>query len=176
MKGKIIKTEQGWMVKYEQEYCVGKYNIPSSLTDEKLPLHPDNVQEIEIDSMIFDNIEARIAAYPDVEFETVNMGFGPDDNVLIYAKLIKQEYPEIEGTMALCNDIINKRKMTVVDWLEKAFNDPHKNRPFITKEEFEQAKEMHKQEIIDASNGYTTTELLGVTKGEYYYQETFKKD
>ena len=37
------------------------------------------------------------------------------------------------------------------------------------------AEEMHKQEIIDASNGYTTTELLGVTKGEYYYQETFKK-
>jgi hypothetical protein len=38
------------------------------------------------------------------------------------------------------------------------------------------AKEMHKQEIIDASNGYTTTELLGVTKGEYYYQEKFKNN
>jgi hypothetical protein len=40
--------------------------------------------------------------------------------------------------------------MTSIEWLEKSFNDPYKNRPFITKEEFEQAKEMHRKETIVA--------------------------
>jgi len=52
------------------------------------PLHPKNVEEIENDSKVFDSIEARIAAYPDIEFEIVvdtkiNM-------VTKYAKLIDQ--------------------------------------------------------------------------------------
>jgi len=38
--------------------------------------------------------------------------------------------------------------MTSIEWLEKVFNDPYKNRPFISKEEFEQAKQMHKAERI----------------------------
>ena len=38
--------------------------------------------------------------------------------------------------------------MTSIEWLEKVFNDPYKNRPFISKEEFEQAKHMHKAERI----------------------------
>jgi hypothetical protein len=37
----------------------------------ELPLHPDDVKQIEEDSKTFDNIEARIAAYPDVDFEIV---------------------------------------------------------------------------------------------------------
>jgi len=62
--------------------------------------------------------------------------------------------------------------MTSIEWLIDSLENPKLKWDDIK----EQAKEMHKQEIIDASNGYTTTELLGVTKGEYYYQETFKKD
>jgi hypothetical protein len=67
--------------------------------------------------------------------------------------------------------------MTSIEWLEGQFKIylPSIHQKGL-ENSFEQAKEMHKQEIIDASNGYTTTELLGVTKGEYYYQETFKKD
>lgn len=63
MKGKLIKTEQGWMVG-----TVSKTNICSELS----PLHPDDVKQINADAQVFDNIEARIAAYPDVEFETIN--------------------------------------------------------------------------------------------------------
>ena len=66
--------------------------------------------------------------------------------------------------------------MTSIEWL---LNYMTKNNYFIGNDllqAFEKAEEMHKQEILAASNGYTTTELLGVTKGEYYYQETFKKD
>ena len=62
--------------------------------------------------------------------------------------------------------------MTSIEWLVNVVQSciaPN----YIPKEIIDQAKQMHKQEIIDASNGYTTTELLGVTKGEYYYQETF---
>jgi hypothetical protein len=70
--------------------------------------------------------------------------------------------------------------MTSIEWLAKEL-ESHGDPQYCELEWktldllLEQAKEMHKQEIIDASNGYTTTELLGVTKGEYYYQETFKK-
>jgi len=68
MKGKLHKTEQGWVVKYfdpnkshDIMYC-----------GESLPLHPDDVSQIKEDSLIFDNIDARIAAYPDVEFDIVD--------------------------------------------------------------------------------------------------------
>jgi hypothetical protein len=58
----------------------------------KLPLHPDDVKEIEQDAKIFDNIEARIAAYPDVEFEVQTIAIGTDESDVIdcdVAKLIK---------------------------------------------------------------------------------------
>lgn len=54
MKGKLHKSDSGWVV---------------SFFDKTLPLHPFDVQMIEDQSIVFDNIEARIAAYPDVDFE-----------------------------------------------------------------------------------------------------------
>jgi hypothetical protein len=62
--------------------------------------------------------------------------------------------------------------MKSIEWLfEKLWNEPKDK--FTWHSILDKAIEMHKQEIINASNGYTTIELLGVTKGEYYYQETF---
>jgi len=40
-------------------------------------------------------------------------------------------------------------QQTAVEWLEQKFNDPYNNRPFITKEEFEQAKQMEKEQKIE---------------------------
>jgi hypothetical protein len=40
-------------------------------------------------------------------------------------------------------------KQTAVEWLEQKFNDQYNNRPFITKEEFEQAKQMEKEQKIE---------------------------
>ena len=40
----------------------------------------------------------------------------------------------------------------------------------------EQAKEMHKQEIIDACNEHANNDGLCFDDFEIYYQETFKKD
>jgi hypothetical protein len=64
--------------------------------------------------------------------------------------------------------------MNSIEWLEKSFNDPYKNRPFITKEEFEQAKLLHKQETIEAwEMGRFNIDAIG--SGEEYYNETYKK-
>jgi len=78
MKGKINSTPKGWIVKYfdtteahDVMYCGESY-----------PLHPDDVEQIRKDSLIFDNIEARIAAYPDVDFKILQC------NGIQYAKLI----------------------------------------------------------------------------------------
>ena len=67
---------------------------------------------------------------------------------------------------------------TSVEWLhqeiiKKSVNDPSHNVLSI----LEQAKEMHKQEIMNAANTllYHSTGP-GDTAAEQYYQETFKKD
>jgi hypothetical protein len=65
MRGKLIKTEQGWMVEYKVDE-----NTPIGHKSwwEKILLHPDDVRQINEDAKVFDNIEARISAYPDVDF------------------------------------------------------------------------------------------------------------
>ena len=66
MKGVLHKVDGDWKVSH------ATYNTLSKRwTAGKLPLHPDDVKQIEEDAKVFDNIEARIAAYPDVEFEIV---------------------------------------------------------------------------------------------------------
>jgi hypothetical protein len=65
---------------------------------------------------------------------------------------------------------------TSIEWLweQIPFEFTSKRSAF---EIFEQAKEMHKQEIIDAANTllYHSTGP-GNTAAEQYYTETFKKD
>jgi hypothetical protein len=68
--------------------------------------------------------------------------------------------------------------MTSIEWLETEL----KKIPFVNpKEKFEQAKEMHKQEIIkafDESENYYYQYLINhkpKIDSETYYQETFKK-
>jgi hypothetical protein len=73
MKGELIKTEQGWMVMYAKHA--------------ELPLHPEDVKQINRDAQVFDNIEARIAAYPEVEFDWCVI-VQPDGKGKEYAKLV----------------------------------------------------------------------------------------
>lgn len=71
--------------------------------------------------------------------------------------------------------IKNKMKQTAVEWLEEiAMNG------FITPEDFEKAKEMEKEQIMDAAyfghlKGWVD---CGVENsfGEEYYKETFKSE
>ena len=106
MKGLLTKTDEGWQVSHATyDIAIEKWIAG------KLPLHPDDVKQIQEDSQIFDNIDARISAHPNVEFKIVEV-FNKNDQVgyryVNYAKLIpntnNKEYPELEGTMNLCND------------------------------------------------------------------------
>jgi len=128
MKGKLQKIDDKWFVAYKME--------PDLIaTDGGLvQLHPDDVKQLEEDSLVFDNIEARVAAYPEVNFyfKEVWKQVDGETNITRYAKLGEIEpyvsdnfqigpdgayeheesddYPELEGTNALCEDIIEKRK------------------------------------------------------------------
>ena len=65
MKGRLRKSEGNWVV----DYVVDSENPNAVFTAKTIALHPDDVKQIEEDSKVFDNIEARIANYPDVDFE-----------------------------------------------------------------------------------------------------------
>lgn len=82
MKGILKKTQSGWIVNYD--YTVNKNDWCT------LPLHPADVEQINKDSQVFDNIEARIAAYPEIEFEIVTEWDNGEVGVngLTYAKLL----------------------------------------------------------------------------------------
>jgi hypothetical protein len=86
MKGKIHKKINGqWVViKVNEETppcdSIVEYGI-------EYPLHPDDVKQINRDGQVFDNIEARIAAYPDVEFDWCVI-VQPDGKGKEYAKLV----------------------------------------------------------------------------------------
>lgn len=53
MRGLIEKIDGNWVIKSD---------------DKTYPLHVDDVNQIKADSLIFDNIEGRIACYPNVNF------------------------------------------------------------------------------------------------------------
>lgn len=83
MKGKLFKGEyEQWLVSYEDN------SEPTKETKIKdLQLHPDDVNDILEQENVFDNIEARILSYPDVEFEIVQIK--KMSGVATYAKLKK---------------------------------------------------------------------------------------
>jgi hypothetical protein len=57
---------KSWVVWYNDTPVGGNISFVDSL-----PLHPDDVKQIEKDSLVFNNIEARIKCYSDVEFEII---------------------------------------------------------------------------------------------------------
>jgi hypothetical protein len=61
MKGKLFKSEHGWMISYEEDGVA-----------KGVSLHYDDVDFIDESRFSFDNIEAIIAANPEVEFEIVD--------------------------------------------------------------------------------------------------------
>ena len=61
--------------------------------------------------------------------------------------------------------------MTSIEWLELELLNKRNGTPIIDKALFDKAKELHKQEIIEAYDlGYFGE------NGEQYYQENYKKD
>ena len=63
-------------------------------------------------------------------------------------------------------------KQTAVEWLVENFKDNRFLSAF--EEEINQAKEMEKQQIIDAFNNGYYQETIGYNASEQYYNEQFK--
>ena len=61
-------------------------------------------------------------------------------------------------------------KQTAVEWLFLMINNPNKDQEFANKL-FEQAKEMEKEQIIDA---YDVQWVENIKNGKDYYNEKFK--
>jgi hypothetical protein len=62
-------------------------------------------------------------------------------------------------------------KQSAVEWLEDKILKP----PFNIVKLFEQAKEMEKQQIVDAYDDGNYAYGMGIKEPEQYYNETFKK-
>jgi len=85
MKGKVYKSEdKGWVVKYSftpyNDYVVYQREIL---------LHPDDVCDLIDLNNVFDNIEARVAAHPEVEFNWCVIVDHDTGKGVEYAKLVK---------------------------------------------------------------------------------------
>ena len=80
MTGRLHKTKQGWVVSYNDSQGLFQF----------IQLHPEDVNEILDLEKVFDNVEARISAHPDIEFEIVE--HQKMDGVVKYAKLIQREF------------------------------------------------------------------------------------
>lgn len=79
MKGRLLKADGEWLVSYNDEQGLFRF----------LPLHPYDVNEISEQEKIFDNIEARISAYPNVNFETEEFWETGLEEIIKVAKLTK---------------------------------------------------------------------------------------
>jgi len=93
MTGKLIKLNNIWHVK-----CFNYWDDSGTYYD----LHPDDVKRIEQDLYQFDNIEARIAAYPDVEFELVAF-----PNLLVHTGIKYNKYITYAKLIAKTEEDIN---------------------------------------------------------------------
>ena len=86
MKGKLIKTEQGWFVRYRE-------TTPLSITTEILPLHPNS--GIPQDAMC----DVLDYGFAEIDFEIVHFWENGEVGVtgLTYAKLIQNHQPFIDN-------------------------------------------------------------------------------
>jgi hypothetical protein len=114
MKGILKKTQSGWIINYD--YTVNKNDWCT------LPLHPADVEQINKDSQVFDNIEARIASNPEVEFEIVTEYWSGEVGVngLTYAKLLHHSVDSNE----MIDHIADANKMVCEHQYSRSMNQP----------------------------------------------------
>ncbi len=90
MKGILFKDKASgqWMIK--EALTAPMVGVVGFRT---LRLHPDDVKEMEEQDKLFDNLEARVAAYPEVEYEIHTIATGNSEWDVLdedVAKLIKR--------------------------------------------------------------------------------------
>jgi hypothetical protein len=135
MNGRLhLNGKKEWVIKYTQHHpsrMVMEYNM-------SIPLHP-NKQELML------NRNPTLWDGKEIEFEIITEYIDQHTNqVQKYAKLIKQ-YPELEGTINLCNDKIwddiydeytkeqypafggpFTNSISFIDWLKQYYKTPEK--------------------------------------------------
>jgi hypothetical protein len=159
MKGTLKHTTTGWIVKYFN--TAEAYDV--MYCGDSLPLHPDD-----LDSEVIRWLDKK-----EVEFEIKYYWDGIMEQPIEVAKLIDatkeqtngerfeefmrtvEGYPELEGTINLCEDIIEKKtgKMTEEEW-QAAENNP---KPKYTPGKgisFYIENEISDEEIEKAANEY----------------------
>ena len=94
----------------------GAVGFQSNEFEQKYELHPDDIEQIKQDALIFDDIEARIKAWPDTQFTIYEKWEDIDGETKVtrYGKIKpiidENNYPLFEGLFNLSSDIINKRR------------------------------------------------------------------
>jgi len=108
MKGILRKIDNKWMVQYIG-HPIDILDGNESLVN-YLPLHPDDVKQIEEDGRVFDDIESRIRAYPNVDFVFYEIWEEVDGNtdITTYAKLIKKDVVDELATKELLNHLMDE--------------------------------------------------------------------
>jgi hypothetical protein len=98
MKGHLYKKvmPSGWYVAYTAD--------DFGFHKTELPLHPDDVNQIDEMSKIFDNVDARYHNQ-EVEFETVKKFMS--DETLWFAKLINTKEKQKQETLYTEEDMLN---------------------------------------------------------------------
>jgi hypothetical protein len=99
MKGTLHKLSKGWTIWYNDDHIGGNVSFVDSL-----PLHPDDVKEINELSKIFDNVDARYNGQ-EVEFE---MTYHWDETIpqpISVGRLIKTKEDDKDGSYETVNDV-----------------------------------------------------------------------
>lgn len=127
MKGKLVKKEDTWYVTRLEENEWETYYL----------LHEDSVNEIKAWEQIFDNVDARIASNQEVDFHFHELWEEVDGETKVTktAKLgpvptDENNYPLIQGTMDICNEMIYNRDISDEEIEKEAlsyFNEHHCN-------------------------------------------------
>jgi len=104
---------KSWVVWYNEQPDGGNLSFVDSL-----PLHPDDVNLMVFRGSLLN--DQHIMHGTEVDFEIVeeeeqdkysNGEWARSYSTITYAKLIKTDYPELEGTNNLCKDVIEKRTL-----------------------------------------------------------------
>jgi hypothetical protein len=108
MKGVLRKIDNKWMVQYighPIDVLGGNHSLVNYV-----PLHPDDVKQIEEDSKVFDDIESRIRAYPNVDFVFYDVWKEVDGytHITTHAKLIKKNVVDELATKELMGHLIDE--------------------------------------------------------------------
>ena len=127
MKGKLYKTEQGWVVRHP---------VSTNFQHTYYHIHPyqDELKMVMVLNTPVSEFEGK-----EVEFEIEDFYQQGMEEVIKVAKLIRPEYPELEGTMALCNDktwddifaeiegsLHSEMPIRVKNWLKNKFKSPER--------------------------------------------------